>query len=176
MTCVASYNQRRHNFPWRKMKRFVKWRVFTQTLALPVDLNNHPAPAKEYPEVVWLPVGLNLRFNIVEDLIWVVSTPCHTSALSPLNLLCLFVLPHSFNISVRRRSNNVESYLSSPSSSLSLEAKRVSREKSSIDWFSMTKHHLYCDECQFFLSLLVAHWRLSSNSSSQNMTSISADV
>ena len=27
MTCVASSCQRRHNFSWREMKRFLKWRV-----------------------------------------------------------------------------------------------------------------------------------------------------
>ena len=52
------------------MKRFLSRSdvSFTQTLALPVALSHHPAPAKEHPEVVLLPVGLNLRFNIVGDL------------------------------------------------------------------------------------------------------------
>ena len=35
--------------------------LFVQTLALPVALSHHPAPAEEHPEVVLLPVGVALQ-------------------------------------------------------------------------------------------------------------------
>ena len=52
------------------------------------------------------------------------------------------------------------SYFSSPLSSLSLKTKR-SFKKEIFHW--LTQHHLYCDECQFSPSLLVASSLLSYN-------------
>ena len=68
---------------------------FTQTLALPVALSRHSAPAKEHPEVVLLPVGLNLRFNIVRDLQKLnilLLNMISDEVMSDVNVLCSCVL------------------------------------------------------------------------------------
>ena len=104
------------------------------------------------------------------NFIWVVSTPCHTSALSlfkpiKFGFAFLYFLTASTLVS-GEEATVLRAIFLFHHYPCRWRPKRVWREKSSIDWFSMTKHHLYCDECQFFLSLLVAFWWLSSNSRS----------